>query len=212
MRLFGACAVVSFGFALAGCQPTVATADAGKAGAENAGETALTCNQSLSNTMPFTTEDTHDVITVRAIAAPPLSAKALEDDTSENGALCEQASLVYSIHSGTTGWPLYETIMPLAAMDVGALRPAPAELTDILQTVLTRTEVVSTERAPAADPENPGSSIATSLSDADYAALKDRKLPLLCYPSSVHDVTCVYPEPSGPESFDVKEMVVLTEN
>lgn len=175
---------------LSACQPKPAVEPSAEVIAEAAPPT-ITCDQTHSSQLPFSNPDVPDTITVRSLPAPPLSATALEGDMSEGGALCHNAILVYTVHSGKTGGPLYNFSTPLARMDVHATS-TPGELSDVLQNILTSTEVVSTERAPALDSEDP---VTTSLTPQEYTALMARELPLLCFQSSVHDLSCVFSDP-----------------
>lgn len=176
------CAVALSAAMLSACQANPA--------ADRAAAT-VTCDQTLSAQMPFSNPDVPDTITVRSVSAPPLSAAALTDDMSEGGALCHNATVIYTVHSGATGGALYTFAAPLARMDVHPVGE-PERLTDILQGILSSTEIVSTERAPALDSEG---SVTTSLPPAAYAALMARSLPLLCFSSGVHDLSCVYSDP-----------------
>lgn len=187
MRLSFACAAA---LAMAACQPKEA-ADVIAAKVTEAASPAQKCDQTLSATMPFSGPDARDVVTVRSLPAPALSAAALDEDMTSNGALCNNANVVYTIHSGATGGTLFSFITPLARMDVHAISE-PDKLAEFLQGWLSSTEVVSTERAPALDAAD---AVTSSFSPADYTALKARQLPLLCFNSSVHDQTCVFSDP-----------------
>lgn len=194
MHLKFLCAVAMSSVLLSACQPKPVAEPAAEPAADVVAEAAppaLTCDQTLSAQLPFSNPEVPDTVTVRSLAPAPLSATALEGDMSEGGALCHNAVVVYTVHSGTTGGPLYTFATPLARMDVHAIA-APLDLADVLQAILTSTEVVSTERAPALDSEDP---VTTSLTEADYTDLMARKLPLLCFKSSVHDLSCVFSDP-----------------
>lgn len=183
-------AVVISSVLVSACQPKPVAEPAAEVIAEAAPPT-VTCDQTLSTQLPFSNPDVPDTITVRSLSAPPLSATAQDGDTSQGGELCQNATIVYTVHSGTTGGPLFNFATPLARMDVHAIG-APDAVTDVLQGILTSTEIVSTERAPALDSEG---AVATSLTPTDYTALMARELPLLCFKSSVHDLSCVFSDP-----------------
>jgi hypothetical protein len=168
---------------LAGCAPSappVATADA-------AAE-ALTCTQSHSATMPLTGPEAQDTVTVHSLASPALSTAAQAGDTSMNGELCNNATLVLTVHGQAFGGLLYTYARPLQGMDVHTLARTPAQLGEFLQTWLSSIEVVSTERAPELTADG---SVSSPFPAAEYAGLKALKLPLMCFASSVHDQSCV---------------------
>jgi len=188
MRFKLLCVTAVSSLLLAACQPSPSSSTES---ATAAAAFAATCEQTVSRQLPFSNPDVPDTITIRTLSAPPLSATALEGDMSEGGALCHNATLVFTVHSGATGMPLYDYSMRLAQMDVQPIGP-PSEVAEVLQGILTSAEVVTTEQAPALTEED---SVATTLTPQEYAAVVARKLPLLCFNSSVHERSCVFSDP-----------------
>lgn len=179
---------------IVGC---AAPTGSGAGSQEAAAPDAITCDQSLTRAASFSDAAAPDTIMARSLAAPALSDMAKAQDLTMDGALCSNAILVYSIHSGANGGLLYTLAMPLAGMDLpngpqGGWTPAAVQ--KLLEDTLAQTDIVTTERAPAFGDSVKGQTT-TPLGQDAYEALRKRALPMLCHRASVHDLRCVYSDP-----------------
>jgi hypothetical protein len=175
--------------ALSACTPPAAKVEAPAVA-------ALTCDQSFTRTIALTAPDAKDLITVRAIAAPPVPEAAKSTDLTEGGKLCTGATMVMTLHNGADNFEILGFTTPVGRLDMvgGATVPfTPEILKNLLGEWAEGMEVSTTDKAPAMlGPENPSIFMMQSLQR--YKAIQAAKLPMFCMATSVHDRTCSFLE------------------
>jgi hypothetical protein len=184
--------------ALAACTPQQKAAEAPAA-------PALDCNQSLTREIAVSAADAKDLLSIRTIAAPPLSEKAVaaETDMTEGGKLCTGAVVLVTLHRESDGRNLHSFIAPVTQLEMiegHAGGPfTPAALQSFVKGWAEAFEVTTTDTAPALDPRGEAP-VSTRFSNKDYAAVAGRKLPMFCYMETVHDRACLYRDPDAGET------------
>lgn len=173
--------------ALAACTPASPPA-AGKA--ETAA--ALTCEQTLTKTIALSAPGAADVLTVRSIAAPPITDVSKDADRTEGGKMCQGATLVLTLHRASDNALLLSHAEAMSRLDmVGP--PGPAFTPDALKAFLAEwaaLEVTTSDATPAL-----GETVTSALPAVEVAALKAKKLPTVCLMETVHDRACYVADP-----------------
>jgi hypothetical protein len=171
---------------LIGCLP--AEAPKKTADAASAAPAALTCTQEITKTAALTGADANDLITVRSFAAPAIPEVFKGEDTTENGALCTNATVIMTVHSGQSSAPLIVVSSPAVALDMvtGATAPFNPTALKALLEKFAAVEVTTQDKAPAFGTVT----VATGLSREDYNALKATRAPMVCVMETVHNRVC----------------------
>jgi hypothetical protein len=193
--------VLLFSVALAACSPSPKAEPSAAVQAKTDAPAAAgaSCDQALSFPVDFTSPGAKDTVTVRSIAAPALSEAAKTDDTTMNGALCGNATAVFTLHGGKDSALLYSFSTQLNQLELGP-GPEPGGWTPentrlFLQgwaenATLTKTSQAGKVGVPAA-------TVTPAVSAAEFDAVKKADLPMLCVMTSVHGLSCLS---AGPDS------------
>lgn len=173
--------------ALAACSPASPPAS-GKA------ETtaALTCEQTLTKTIALSAPGAADILTVRSIAAPPITDVSKDADRTDGGKMCQGATLVLTLHRASDNALLLSHAEAMSRLDmVGP--PGPAFTPDALKAFLAEwaaVEVTTSDATPALS-----ETVTSALPGAEFSALKAKKLPTICMMETVHDRVCYVADP-----------------
>jgi hypothetical protein len=175
--------------ALLGCAPPAA-----KQAQAPAAPPTLSCDQSQSFPVDFSTPGAKDTVTVRTIAAPALTELAQAEDMNNGGALCGQATALFTVHSGGNGGLMYSFTTQLGFMDFHS-GPEPGGWTpentaNFLKGWAESATLTKTDQAPKLNAKDVR--LTTSLTPAAYAEIVNQARPMLCLNTSIHDLSCSY--------------------
>ena len=147
---------------------------------------AVSCSLVRNETINLTGPDAGDVVEARSIAAP-------RGATAPN---CNEATVLLTVRRGSDKAFLYGYVSVMTRMDLieGHAGPAygPGQIADFLAEWAKAT-VGATNDAPPFGAEG----ISTSLTAEAYAALRARKLPMLCHAIGTLDRRCLFVDPDG---------------
>ncbi len=147
---------------------------------------AQSCSLVRTQTVNLTGPGSGDKVEARSIAAP-------RDSTAPN---CNDATVLLTVRRGSDKAFLYGFISVMTRMDLieGHAGPpyGPAMVAKFLEEWAKAT-VGATDDAPVFGAEG----VSTRLSAEDYAAIRARKLPMLCHATGTLDRKCLYVDPDG---------------